>query len=144
MLNRGTNYLSDLTWRSATNGYGPVKLDENYGGDPLTIHGVSYDKGLWTNAEAELVYDLRGDCSRLTADLGIDDSTLGRGSVVYEVWADGARVFDSGTVTAATPTIALDVGLSGASELRLVVDDAGDGGVHDNADWGDAQLTCGV
>lgn len=113
VLNRGMTYLSDVAWRSATNGYGPVKLDQNYYGDPLVINGVTYEKGLWTNAEAELIYDLRGACSRLTADLGIDDSQGAAGSVVYEVWADGARVFDSGLVTATTPTVALDVDLHG-------------------------------
>ncbi|MGH3637131.1 MAG: NEW3 domain-containing protein, partial [Mycobacterium sp.] len=45
----GAPYLSELSWLSATNGYGPVKVDENYYGDPLAIHGISYPHGLWVN-----------------------------------------------------------------------------------------------
>ncbi|MFL6077926.1 MAG: NPCBM/NEW2 domain-containing protein [Mycobacteriales bacterium] len=138
----GTPYLSDLAWLSADNGYGPVKIDTNYYGDPLTVHGVTYPHGLWTNAVASLQYYVGGGCSRFTVDVGIDDSTQGRGSVVFQVYADGVQVADSGTVRGGAAAVHLDVPVTGAQVLRLAVGDAGDGISYDNADWGSPLLTC--
>ncbi|HEY7047071.1 MAG TPA: NPCBM/NEW2 domain-containing protein [Jatrophihabitantaceae bacterium] len=138
----GTRNVSDLTWLSATNGYGPPVLDKNYYGGPLTIHGVTYPKGIWLNANAALTYYTGGNCTRLTADLGLDDSDHGPGTVDYQVFADGAKVYDSGTVTRTTATVHLDQGVTGAQILQLVVTDAGDGVTYDNADIAAPQLTC--
>ncbi len=139
----GTQNLSDLTWLAAVNGYGPVKIDQNYYGGPLTIHGVSYPKGLWVNANASISYYLGANCSRISADLGLDDSDHGTGTVDYQLVADGAKVYDSGVVTNTTPTVHLDQDVTGAHVLQLVVTDAGDGISFDNADIAAPQLTCG-
>lgn len=138
----GSPYLSDLTWLAATNGYGPVLLDENYYGGPIAIHGVTYAKGLWTNADASIDYYLGDSCTRFTADLGLDDSDRGTGTVVYQVFTDGTKVYDSGVVTNSTPTIHVDQNVSGANILQVVVTDAGDGVTYDNADFAAPQLTC--
>ncbi|HEY3633135.1 MAG TPA: NPCBM/NEW2 domain-containing protein, partial [Jatrophihabitantaceae bacterium] len=138
----GTQNVSDLTWLAATNGYGPPVLDKTYYGGPLTVHGVSYPKGFWLNADAALTYYTGGNCTRLTADLGLDDSDHGKGTVDYQVFADGTKVYDSGTVTNATATVHLDQDVTGAQILQLVVTDAGDGVTYDNADIAAPQLTC--
>ncbi|MDN3357740.1 NPCBM/NEW2 domain-containing protein [Actinomadura sp. DC4] len=138
----GSPYLSDLSWLSAANGYGPVLVDKSYFGGPLTIHGTTYQHGLWTNAVASIEYYLGGRCSRLTADLGLDDSVKGQGSVTYRISADGRPVYDSGVVTNATPTAHVDVPLTGAHVLRIDVGDGGDGISYDNADIAQPHLTC--
>ena len=52
----GTDAVSDLPFLSATNGWGPVERDTSIGeqaagdGHPITIDGVTYAKGLGTNA----------------------------------------------------------------------------------------------
>ena len=138
----GSPYLSDLTPLAETNGYGPVKVDENYYGGPLTIHGVQYAHGLWTNAVASLDYYLGGNCTRFTADLGLDDSDHGPGTVDYRISVDGNQLYDSGTVTRATPTQHADVNVSGGKVLHIDVGDAGDGVNYDNADIAIPQLTC--
>jgi alpha-galactosidase len=138
----GSPYLSDLSWLSATNGYGPVLVDKSYFGGPLTIHGTTYQHGLWTNAVASINYYLGGRCSRLTADLGLDDSVKGQGSVTYRISADGQSIYDSGVVTNSTPTAHVDVPLTGAQVLRIDVGDAGNGVTYDNADIAQPQLTC--
>jgi alpha-galactosidase len=138
----GSPYLSDLSWLSATNGFGPVLVDKSYFGGPLTIHGRTYQHGLWTNAVASINYYLGGRCSRLTADLGLDDSVKGQGSVTYRISADGQAIYDSGVVTNSTPTAHVDVPLTGAQVLRIDVGDAGNGVTYDNADIAQPQLTC--
>lgn len=140
----GTPYLSGLPWLTATNGYGPVLVNKNSYGGPLNIHGTVYPNGLWTNADASIFYYLGGNCRRFTVDLGLDASDGGPGSVVYQLYADGTKIYDSGTVTNSTATLHVDTGeVTGANVLQLVVGDAGDGMSYDNADFGSPQLTCG-
>jgi beta-galactosidase len=52
-------------------------------------------------------------------------------------------VHQSGTVDRDTATKAIDVDVTGARRLELVVPDAGDGNALDHPDWADAKLTCG-
>jgi hypothetical protein len=62
--------------------------------------------------------------------------------VVYEFYADGQQVYDSGVVTNATPTIRATVNVSGAHVLELYVGE-GNGTInYGNADFGNPQLTC--
>jgi alpha-galactosidase len=51
-------------------------------------------------------------------------------------------VADSGVVRGADAAAHLTGELSGASFLRIVVTDAGDGNSYDHADWAGAAVTC--
>ncbi|WP_175565069.1 NPCBM/NEW2 domain-containing protein, partial [Bacillus cereus] len=74
--------------------------------------------------------------------VGIDQEPGGKGgSVVFKVLLDGAEVFNSGTMYYNTPAKFVDVDLTGKKELKLVVDDAGNGNGNDHADWADAWLS---
>jgi alpha-galactosidase len=64
------------------------------------------------------------------------------GTATFEVWLDGVKSYDSGTMTAASPTRAISLNVTGKSQLRLIVTAAGDGAADDHADWADARLTC--
>jgi alpha-galactosidase len=134
--------LSDLTWLDEANGYGPPLKDRNYYGDPLSIGGQQYPKGLWTNAAAHLGYYLGGRCSTFTTDMGIDDSKGSGGSVVYSIYVDGQQVYKSPVLHGSDATAHASVSVAGARSLRIAVDDGGDGVTNDNADWGAPTLTC--
>jgi hypothetical protein len=140
----GTVWLSDLDWVSAVGAYLPRRDRNNYG-DPLVVNGVSSPKGLWLN-DSSATYYLGGICDRFTAELGINDAmvqfTPAAGSVTYEVWLDGALAYDSGLVTGASATLPLNLGISRAQEMRLVVTAGDNGRRSDWAVWGAAQLTC--
>jgi alpha-galactosidase len=139
----GTPTLDQLSWLSASNGFGPVGIDKNYYGGPLSIHGTVYAHGLWVNSVATLYYYLGGNCTTFTADLGLDDSDKGTGAVVYEIYADGSLVYDSGVVTNSTPVIHASADVSGARILELYVGE-GNGTInYGNADFGIPRLTCG-
>jgi alpha-galactosidase len=138
----GTPYLDQLSYLSAQTGFGPVEINENYYGGPLSIHGVVYPNGLWVNSVATLYYYLGGNCTQFTADLGLDDSDKGTGAVVYEFSTDGTQVYNSGVVTNTTPTVQATVNVTGAQVLELYVGE-GNGTInYGNADFGDPQLTC--
>lgn len=138
-------YLSDLGWTSATNGWGPVEKDKSNGnqaagdGKTLTLNGTTYPKGLGMHAAADVKFALGGKYTAFVAEVGVDDAA-GPGSVVFQVWADGAVLFDSGVMRQETAAKAVNVSVVGKQELRLVVADAGDGVTCDEANWGGARL----
>jgi hypothetical protein len=142
-----TTYLSDLAWTSATNGWGPVERDTSNGEDAagdghvISLRGVTYTKGLGVHASSEVVYALGGNYTRLLADVGVDDEVGGRGSVVFQVWVDGVKLYDSGVLTGTSPVASVSVDVTGKSTLRLVVTDAGDNNFFDHSDWAGARLT---
>ena len=144
----GTLYLSDLTPRLASNGWGPVERDKSNGdlaagdGGPLTIGGVVFAKGLGVHAASDVRYDVPVGCTTFATVVGVDDEVGTLGSVVFQAWADGVKLFDSGTMLGSSPNRPLSLDLTGRAQLQLVVTDAGNGNGHDHADWADAKLTC--
>lgn len=143
----GTPYVSDLTFVSETNGWGPVERDlsvgESAGGDgnPITIGGVVYEKGLGTHAAASIQVYLGGRCTTFTAAVGLDDETTEPGSVTFQVLADDETVYDSGVLRPG-PATEVTADVTGARMLTLKVTDGGDGKNFDHADWADARLNC--
>ena len=143
-----TRYVSDMESTSAKNGWGPIERNMSVGdinerdGHVLTIAGQTYAKGLGVHAHADTRYNLGGICSRFETGIGIDDEAGGRGTVVFQIWADGAKLYESGVISAGKPTQKFTGDVSGRYELRLVVTDAGDGTGGDHADWVEAKVTC--
>jgi alpha-galactosidase len=144
----GTTNLGDWSWLRAVNGWGPVERNQSNGeraagdGRTITIQGRTYATGLGAHAPSEIEFYVGGRCSSLTADVGVDDEKAANGTVTFEIWADDRKVADSGVMDTATPSKSLAADLSGATLLRLVVTDAGDGINSDHADWADPRLTC--
>ncbi|MFE0172784.1 NPCBM/NEW2 domain-containing protein [Streptomyces sp. NPDC059002] len=144
----GNSALGDLPWISATNGWGPVERNtsngENVGGDgnPITIGGKVYAKGLGTHALSSVEFYAGATCEKVTAQVGLDDEKLLKGTVVFEIWADGRKAAATGVLTNAMPAQELSADVSGAQVVRLVVTDGGDGNDSDHADWADATLSC--
>ncbi|MGX9885637.1 NPCBM/NEW2 domain-containing protein [Streptomyces sp. NPDC002276] len=144
----GTSYLGDLPWMSTANGWGPVERNTSNGesaagdGNPLTLGGVVYAKGLGVHAESEVDYYTGKTCEKVTADVGVDDEKGANGTVAFEIWADGTKVASTGVLTNAMPAQPVTADVTGAQVVRLVVTDGGDGIDSDHADWANAQLTC--
>ncbi|WP_128375662.1 beta-galactosidase [Streptomyces cavernae] len=140
-------HVSDLTLVKAVNGWGPVEKDtsngENAAGDgrPLSIGGTTYAKGLGVHANSRIRVYLGGGCTRFTATAGVDDEVGDSGSVSFQVIADGRSLTTTPVVRGSDGGTDIDVDVSGARWLDLLVD--GDGDVStDHADWADAKLTC--
>jgi alpha-galactosidase len=144
----GRSFLSDVPWLRADNGFGPVEKDTSNGeqaagdGHPITIQGTVYAKGIGAHAPGSIEYYLAGRCSAVSAQVGVDDEKSATGSVTFELWADGTKVADSGSLTVDDAAKPLAADLTGAAFLRLVVTDGGNGNNSDHADWADAKLTC--
>ncbi|MFC0105681.1 NPCBM/NEW2 domain-containing protein [Kibdelosporangium aridum] len=142
-------YVSDLTWLSSDNGWGPVERDTSNGeygsgdGNPITINGVTYAKGIGAHAPSNVEFYVGGRCTSLTASVGVDDEEGTDGSVGFEVWANGAKVADSGVMTNDMPAKPITANITGAMVVRLVVNDGGNGITSDHGDWADVRVACG-
>ena len=111
-------------------------------GQPITIEGQTYAKGVGAHAASEVDVYVGGQCASFSSNVGVDDEVGSNGSVVFQVWADNTKVADSGRMTGADPAKYVTANLSGAQFLRLVITDAGNGNTYDHADWAGAALTC--
>jgi len=47
-------YVSDMTFVKAQNGYADLQLDKSEGGNPITIRGTMYSKGIGTNSPSDV------------------------------------------------------------------------------------------
>jgi alpha-galactosidase len=145
---RGTAFISDLRWAYAASGYGPAERDRSNNGlaldgNPIRLRGQVYPKGLGVHAESRLRIHVAARCTKLHAVAGIDDEVgPGHGSVVFEVWADGARAYRSPIVTSSSPALAIEVPLERPEVLELVVRGGGVDVNFDHADWADARVIC--
>lgn len=143
----GGIYLSDIPWVKATAGWATVQKDKSTDGNPISLLGttgpITYKKGIGTHAKSEVTYDIsKATYKQFNSYVGIDQEPGGKGgSVVFKVLLDGVEVFNSGTMYYNTRAKFVDVDLTGKKELKLVVDDAGNGNGNDHADWGDAWLS---
>ncbi len=135
-----TVYLNELELMTKTLAQVRGQRQEHTPARPLVLKGISYKKGLAVTAPFESRYDLGGQFAMFRASLGIADGTGGRGSVVFQIYADGVRIFDSGVVTAATFTRQIALNVVGRKELKLVVTNAGDGSAFDYAVWAEARV----
>lgn len=110
-------------------------------GSIITLNGKTYEKGLGVHANSEVSYYLGGKASSFIADIGVDDEVSNSGSVIFQVWLDGEKVYDSGVMRGNSATKHVHVNVNGKDVLKLVVTDAGDGNGSDHADWADALIT---
>lgn len=139
-------YLSDLTWASMSNGWGNAEKDKSNGeqgandGHTITLNGVTYAKGLGVHAPSQIVYNLNGQYSTFQTSMGLDDEVGNGGSVVFQIWVDNVKVYDSGTMFNSTATKSTSISVAGAQQLKLIVTNNGDNNDNDHADWADAKL----
>ena len=149
----GTVYASETPWVDAVNGYGVIGINVankdsatspdkplaiNYT-DPATGQQPSYSKGLGVHALSRITYYLGGKCSSFTSQVGLE-SGFG-GNIIFKVNADGVNKYQSRTYTPGFAPESINVDLTGAAYVELVVEPSGSiNGAH--GVWGDAKFSC--
>jgi len=138
--------LGSLFPESSRQGWGTLNTDKSVSGTPLSVGGKRFEHGLGTHAQSEIVYDLEEmSVKAFTAMVGADDALkdhpdVKKASMVFQVYVDGVSKFDSGVMHIGDQAKPVNVDLTGAKILKLVVTDAGDGVSCDHADWAEAVL----
>lgn len=141
-------YLSDAPQRilSSNQAWGKLGLDvaaHEPGQQPLPLRILDneYTKGLGHHAPGEILFDLDDEFTTFESDVGLLRQGGRAGSVVFQVFVDNEKKFDSGVMKADTPAKKISIPVAGAIELKLVMTDAGDGILNDGGVWGNARLT---
>jgi hypothetical protein len=118
-------------------------------GTPVTVRvdvsaskTTRFRKGLGTHAPAEIVYHIGGKYARLQSFIGVPGlvSRDGRGTVEFAVITDGRTIYESPVLRGGGTYKQIDLDVAGVQELKLIVTDAGDGQMCDQAAWTDAKL----
>jgi hypothetical protein len=131
-------YLDALEPNSARLDYGKLQRNRSITETPLVIGTVRYLRGLGAHASSRIVYDLDGKYRRFQAWAGPD--AAGTPSITFEVRVDGKKVWASELMKKGAAARRVDVDVTGAKTLELLVGDGDDGISSDWADWADAQL----
>ncbi|MBR6769927.1 MAG: NPCBM/NEW2 domain-containing protein [Lachnospiraceae bacterium] len=152
------NTKEGITSTTVQVGYGTIQLDCNVNGSSKISlpdengNKVVFDKGIGAHAASTIVYTLE-EGHRFTAFqayTGIDyvQYNTNQSSVSFQVWVDGVKQWDSeavlGEVTGAkTPMQFVSVDVTGAGEIKLIVDAEGSNG-YDHSEWADACFIRGL
>ena len=179
--NAEVDFLSDLrslvTLEEQAPGQGPIEWDtangegNERGGPTIQMNGKSYEKGIGMHSSfrernpedpevTRVVFDLsRQSYDWFKADVGLQDDKLinvntqevSAISVEFVVVVDGIVQYESGLVVAGDRIQYVQVDVSGASTLELILENGGDYGTDfptvagnrknsDHGNWGNARL----
>ncbi|MEK4513460.1 NPCBM/NEW2 domain-containing protein [Paenibacillus sp. FSL K6-2524] len=142
-----SSYLSDLNWESARTDYNVVRKDKASTNSTikLLVDGViqEFEKGIGTHANSEIVYNLANtNYAYFETVIGVDRNIpeQNNSSVKFSILADGQEVYNSGLMKYATEAKFVRIPVTGVQQLKLVVDNAGNGNASDHADFADAKF----
>jgi hypothetical protein len=139
---RGGNFpLSAFGAIHADQNFGHPRFARNITGSRLKVGTTEFAEGIGVFAQSLLEYPLNKQFSHFTAKVGVDAVTEGRGSVVFEIFADGKKIWASGVMSGLDQPKSIDVDVKGVDRLRLILTDAGDGNKFDAGDWCEPVLT---
>jgi alpha-galactosidase len=133
--------LGSLDIHAFSSGWGESKADSSVTGNPLSIAGKTYQKGVGTHAGSEVHIRLDGRKGRFTAGAGVDDHADNSASVVFYVFTNQGVAFRSEVMRKGDAPAFIDADLEGVTDLYLVIDPVLDGNDGDHANWVDAKFT---
>jgi hypothetical protein len=133
--------LTTLEWETATSGWTPLadfhmpRRGMAFPNQPITVNGQVFTSGIGTYPFSEVIYRLGGAYGGLRGQVALDDWAPPVGSARFSIYIDDVLVFRSPVMVQGQGPTAFAVPLMGASQLRLVVDDADGNPSGDYADW---------
>lgn len=137
-----TLHVSSLDLSGVQQEWGKAQRNLSVDGNPLSVAGQRYLRGIGTHAKGSFELDLGGAALRFQALAGVDDEIgKGPGDLAFEVWVDGKKVAESPVLRKGDAPHSFDIALTGARRLRLVATTGGDDNGWDHADWLNPILT---
>jgi len=133
-------WLDELPPDDVSLGWGKLQTNQSVWEKPMVVAARKFTRGLGTHANSRLVYELSGGkFKRFRCLVGRDEHAM-EGKVVFQVWLDGKKVFDSGPMGKTTAAKPVDIDVRGADVLELRTLDGGDGIGGDHGNWANAEL----
>ena len=134
-------WLETLDISHMTSGWTNPNAGKSVDNRPLTLNGTVYAHGVGTHAISDFLVDLKGAATKFVSYVGVDDEKkTSAASVTFTVFVDGKKVADSGLMRGGDAPKRIEVDLTGAKKMRLLVGDGGDGIDSDHGDWAGAML----
>lgn len=118
---QGALQLSLLKPSEAVQDWGDFHVNSSVDGNAFTVAGKKYPEGFGTHASSRTVFDIRGEFSRLTALVGLDEESLCSDGFSYKVLGDGKLLYQSKTVSYPKPD-SLDISVAGIRNLVFETD----------------------
>ena len=142
---------TDLSQPATTGWSGdPASFDRNTKRDSdagnISIAGIEYTKGISTNSVGEFIFNIPANASRFIGVVGVDDVTYKNTGDGHKASID-CKIYFNGSSTPVYTSIVLRQGQfdkidiavpSGATTIKIVFDEGGDGNTCDNASMGNA------
>jgi len=132
-------YLDTVEWISATVGWGEIHQNMTVKGQPMTMGGHLYHRGIGTHAYSRIIYKCPVEARAFAATIGCDQKAL-VGSVVFVVEGDGRELFRSRILRADSTPEDIRVPLDNVQELSLILEDGGDRINADHGNWANARF----
>jgi len=104
---------------------------------PIRMNGLDFAPGFVVHGDDRIDFDLDGDWHTFHAEVGIDDASIVKETVRFQVWGDGRLLWDSGPLS--SPAIVkprLDIRGVGELSLRTI---AANGTIE--ATWAETALS---
>ncbi len=136
-----TIWLSSLDVSRVEQGWGQAHSNRSVYNRRLTIAGRVFQRGIGTHANSTIPLELDGNAVELSGWVGVDDETNGRGSIVFQIKADGKEIWNSGLMRPGDAAKEFSLDVKGVKSLVLLATDGGDGFDYDHADWADLKIT---
>ncbi|MEW1719497.1 sigma-70 family RNA polymerase sigma factor [Streptomyces sp. NPDC093109] len=108
----------------------------------VSIGGTRYGHGVTTHSPSSITIDLNRACTTYEAVVGVDDLTLGLGSLRFSVYGDDTRLWHSPVLSGGDAAVPVQVGIAGRSTVRLVVEPQTPFDAVALGDWAQSRITC--
>lgn len=119
----------------SADGESKPSLDKSFSGNTLKIKGTEYQHGIGTCAPSEIIFSLDGTVKRFSCLAGPDAGGGETDTVVFKVYGDGKKLFESPVMKAGSDAIPIDLNVSGVEQLHLHAVYGGDSREQGHADW---------
>jgi hypothetical protein len=116
------------------------RVDTSFDGGALLLGGKEYRQGLALHSRSRVTYRLADGARRFQATAGIDDRHSPRGNVRLQIRADARLLFDEPIRGGEQPK-PLDLDVSGARRLEILVDYGEGGDLSDHLNLCEARVT---
>ncbi|GHT43984.1 hypothetical protein FACS189454_00250 [Planctomycetales bacterium] len=136
-----TVYVDQLDLNQTTCGWERTQSKRSVGGNPLSIAGQKFERGVGHHAPGEIIFNLPQSNGKFTALVGIDDEVGKNGHAEFLVFLDEKQVWRSGFVVGGEAAKSCEVPFQADNrQIRLVVDTGPEGYGNDHTDWADAKI----
>jgi hypothetical protein len=147
LLTKSPIYVTKLHPIISQQGYGtrqtdmPVNAGDGFDKwGRLSVQYAFYNHGIGTHSKSYHEFNVNGQFTKFTSDMGIDTEAGAKGTSSFEIYGDNQPLFKLDKIGRFEYPKHVEVDITGIKMLGLVTNDTGDGINDDHTDWLNAQL----